>query len=161
MWCHLKGCKGDRNFLFPVHALSKVFRAKMMAALTKELSKTGAAIAQNVRKAAMSKDWVIYSRPPAKGVEKVLEYIGRYAYRVAICNSRIKDVTPEGLVTYDWKDYRAGGYATMDCSPPRTGRKCGKCNSSLEGHPSPKSGRKSHTCRYAGRKVGVSAYALT
>lgn len=109
VWRHLKGCKGGRNFLFPVHALSRVFRAKMMSALTAELSRTGAAIAKNIRKAAMSKDWVVYSRPPAKGVEQVLEYIGRYAYRAAISNSRIREVTPEGLVTYDWKDYRAGG----------------------------------------------------
>lgn len=108
-WHHLKGCKGSRGFLFPVNALSRVFRAKMMSALTAELSRTGAAIAKNIRKAAMSKDWVVYSRPPAKGVEQVLEYIGRYAYRTAISNSRIREVTPEGLVTYDWKDYRAGG----------------------------------------------------
>jgi len=109
IWHHLKGCRGNSNFLFPVHALSKVFRAKMLAALTKELAKTGTAIPKDVRKAAMSKDWVVFSRPPAKGVNQVLEYIGRYAYRVAISNSRIKSVTPGGVVTYDWKDYRNGG----------------------------------------------------
>ena len=109
IWHHLKGCRGNGNFLFPVHALSKVFRAKMLAALTKELSGTGTLIPQDVRKAAMSKDWVVFSRPPAKGVNQVLEYIGRYAYRVAISNSRIKSVTPGGVVTYDWKDYRNSG----------------------------------------------------
>jgi hypothetical protein len=57
----------------------------------------------------MEKPWVVYSRPPAKGVNQVLEYIGRYAYRVAINNSRIKDITPDGMVTYDYKDYRCGG----------------------------------------------------
>ena len=109
VWHHLKGGKGGRDFLFPVHALSRVFRAKMLSALTGELSKTGESIPRDTRKTVMSKDWVVYSRPPAKGVEQVLEYIGRYAYRAAISNSRIKEVTPEGLVTYDWKDYRAGG----------------------------------------------------
>ncbi len=108
-WRHLKGCKGSRNFLFPVHALSKVFRAKMLAALTKQLGKVQTVIPQDIRKAAMSKDWVVFSRPPAKGVNQVLEYIGRYAYRAAIANSRIRDVTAEGMVTYDWKDYRNGG----------------------------------------------------
>jgi len=108
-WHHLKSCKGSRNFLFPVQALSKVFRAKMLAALTKELATTGTAIPKDVRKAAMSKDWVIFSRPPAKGVNQVLDYIGRYAYRAAITNSRIRNVTSEGMVTYDWKDYRSGG----------------------------------------------------
>ena len=109
IWHPLKGCRGNGNFLFPVHALSKVFRAKMLAALTKELSGTGTLIPQDVRKAAMSKDWVVFSRPPAKGVNQVLEYIGRYAYRVAISNSRIRNVTAQGMVTYDWKDYRNSG----------------------------------------------------
>lgn len=39
----------------------------------------------------------------------MLEYIGRYAYRVAISNSRIVDYGAEtGMVTYDWKNYRHG-----------------------------------------------------
>lgn len=108
-WRHLKGCKGARNFLFPVRALSKVFRAKLLAMLTEALRKEGGFIPQGVRKRAMEKDWVVYSCPPAKGVGQVLEYIGRYAYRVAISNSRIRSVTKDGMVTYDWKDYRHGG----------------------------------------------------
>ena len=36
------------------------------------------------------------------------EYIARYAYRVAITNSRILDVT-DSNVSYDYKDYRKGG----------------------------------------------------
>lgn len=108
-WHHLNSCKGSRHFLFPVHALSKVFRAKMLAALTKELKKKEMTIPKEMRKAVMSKDWVVFSRPPAKGVNQVLEYIGRYAYRTAISNARISNVTPEGMVTYDWKDYRNSG----------------------------------------------------
>ena len=38
----------------------------------------------------------------------MLEYIARYAYRVAITNSRILDVT-DSNVSYDYKDYRKGG----------------------------------------------------
>ena len=38
----------------------------------------------------------------------MLEYIARYAYRVAITNSRILDVTGSN-VSYDYKDYRKGG----------------------------------------------------
>jgi hypothetical protein len=61
---------------------------------------------------------VVYSRPPAKGVNQVLEYIGRYAYRVAISNSRILDYDAnEGKVAYDYKDYRHGGcHKTMRMS---------------------------------------------
>ncbi len=106
VWHPLEGCKQAKDFLFPVQALSKVFRAKFMAMLTSALKDTGEAIPQNVRKQCMDKAWVVYSRPPAKGVNQVLEYIGRYAYRVAISNSRILDYTADGQVTYDWKDYK-------------------------------------------------------
>jgi len=107
VWHHLKGCKGDaRDFLFPVQALSKVFRAKFLSMLTAALKNENEIIPQDIRKQCMEKSWVVFSRPPAKGVDQVLEYIGRYAYRVAISNSRIKDYTPDGMVTYDWKDYK-------------------------------------------------------
>lgn len=113
-WHTLKGCRGTKGFLFPVRALSDMFRAKLMAMLTHALKQEDALIPQNVRKACFSKGWVVYSRPPAKGVTQVLEYIGRYAYRVAISNSRIKDVSADGMVTYDWKDYRnEGKHKTM------------------------------------------------
>lgn len=109
VWHHLKGCQTAKNFLFPVHALSKVFRAKFLSRLTAALKQEQILIPQCIRKQCLEKDWVIYSRPPAKGVNQVLEYIGRYAYRVAISNSRITDYTSDGMVTYDWKDYRSEG----------------------------------------------------
>ena len=107
VWHHLKGCKGNaKDFLFPVQALSKVFRAKFLSMLTSHLKENNEVITQDVRKRCMDKGWVVYSRPPAKGVNQVLEYIGRYAYRVAISNSRIRKYTSDGMVTYDWKDYK-------------------------------------------------------
>lgn len=62
-----------------------------------------------VRKQCFATAWNVHSRPPAKGVDHVIDYIGRYAYRVAISNSRIKSYTSDGTVTYDWKDYKHGG----------------------------------------------------
>lgn len=110
VWHPLDGCKQAKSFLFPVQALSKVFRAKFMAQLTSALKDIGKAFSDDIRKRCMEKGWVVYSRPPAKGVNQVLEYIGRYAYRVAISNSRILDYNPDdGKVTYDWKDYRQDG----------------------------------------------------
>ena len=79
-----------------------------MALLTRRLKEEGLVIADYIRKTCFDKDWVVYSRPPAKGVNQVLDYIARYAYRVAITNSRILDVT-DSNVSYDYKDYRKGG----------------------------------------------------
>lgn len=110
VWHQLKGCReGTKAFLFPVQALSPVFRAKFMAMLTSRLKEQQEVIPPDVRGKCFKKAWVVYSRPPAKGVSQVLEYIGRYAYRVAISNSRILDYNrATGMVTYDWKDYRHG-----------------------------------------------------
>ncbi len=69
------------------------------------LKKTNEKIPQDIRKKCMDKDWVVYSRLPAKGVNQVLEYIGRYTYRVAISNSRILNYS-DGMVTYNWKNYK-------------------------------------------------------
>lgn len=112
-WHHLKGCGGAaRDFLFTVRGMMVMFRAKLMAMLTRRLKEQGEVIPPDVRRQCFDKKkpWSLYSRPPAKGVGQVLEYIGRYAYRVAISNARILDYDAEsGQVTYDYKDYRHGG----------------------------------------------------
>lgn len=109
IWRELDGCVGNRRFLFPVRSLSLIFRAKFMNLLTGSLAEDDEIIPQNVRKEAFEKDWDIESRPPARGIDLVLEYIGRYAFRVAISNSRILNYTEDGMVTFDWKDYKNGG----------------------------------------------------
>ena len=107
VWHHIKGCKRS-DFLFPVAAMSTKFRGKFMSLLTRRLKEKDIVIEQSVRKHCFAKAWVINSRPPAKGVGQILEYIGRYAYRVAITNSRILDVTGS-QISYDYKMYRKGG----------------------------------------------------
>ena len=107
IWHHIKGCKHS-DFLFPVAAMSSRFRGRFMSLLTWRLKVDGIVIDQTIRKQCFSKAWVINSKPPAKGVNQVLEYIGRYAYRVAITNSRIVDVTGS-QISYDYKMYRKEG----------------------------------------------------
>lgn len=107
VWHPLKGCKGS-DFLFPVAAMSPKFRGRFMALVTRRLRQKGVVIDQAVRKQCFAKNWVVNSRPPAKGVTLVLEYIGRYAYRVAITNSRILSLTDQDIA-YDYKMYRKGG----------------------------------------------------
>lgn len=46
-----------------------------------------------------------YNRPPFGGPEKLLEYLGRYTYRVAITNDRIESYENH-QVTFRWRDYR-------------------------------------------------------
>ena len=58
---------------------------------------------------AKNREWRVYAKPPFGGVEKLLKYLARYAYRVAITNERIESyesVTHQ--VTFRWRDYRHG-----------------------------------------------------
>jgi hypothetical protein len=85
----------QRGFLFPVKALSRVFRGKFVAALTAQsvagnLPSVAEATQWARLKAALyAHDWVVYAKQPLGGPAQVLEYLSRYTHRVAISNERI------------------------------------------------------------------------
>ncbi|MGH6638641.1 MAG: IS91 family transposase [Polaromonas sp.] len=94
------------DFLFPVQAMSKVFRGKFLAALGKahqhnqiERDPQGDAVAWAERQHALYRhDWVVYAKTPLGGPAQVLEYLSRYTHRTAIGNERIKAITPAEVV---------------------------------------------------------------
>jgi len=108
------------NFLFPVKALSRVFRGKFIHYLQKaflagKLVFPGKAASLETEKGfsgfinqLWSKDWVVYSKQPFAGPEQVLDYLGRYTHRVAIANHRIKKVE-SGYVTFSYLNRKNGG----------------------------------------------------
>jgi len=86
-----------RGFLFPVQALSAVFRGKFVAALEEarcggrlrnDAALSGAAW-RLLKQRLYAHDWVVYAKQPLGGPAQVLEYLGRYTHRVAISNERI------------------------------------------------------------------------
>ena len=85
------------DFLFPVHALSRVFRGKFMAALATahrsgqiERDPQGQDEPWRARHRQLYKhDWVVYAKTPLGGPAQVLEYLSRYTHRTAIGNERI------------------------------------------------------------------------
>ena len=84
-----------KGFLFPVRALSKVFRGKFIAGLD-ALRRQGQlpdcldpAAWQGLKHGLYAHDWVVYAKQPLGGPQAVLEYLGRYTHRVAISNERI------------------------------------------------------------------------
>jgi hypothetical protein len=50
----------------------------------------------------------VYAKRPFAGPQQVLDYVGRYTHRVAICNHRLQDIE-NNQVSFQWKDYRNGG----------------------------------------------------
>jgi hypothetical protein len=112
------------GFFLPVRALSRLFRRLFLDELhaafaASELGFFGelAALARPAAFARRLRDlrrveWVVYAKPPFGGPEQVLAYLGRYAHRVAIANSRLVGVADTG-VAFRWKDYRHHGKAKV------------------------------------------------
>jgi hypothetical protein len=91
------------GFLFPVQALSRVFRGKFLAALQQAaaagaLPRDPAVGAQALRereRALRQHDWVVYAKTPLAGPAAVLDYLSRYTHRTAIGNERLLAIEGE------------------------------------------------------------------
>lgn len=107
--------KNGYRFLFPVKAMSVVYRAKFLETLKTFLAnKTVIPEAGTDTKALINdmykKDWVVYAKAPLAGPHAVIEYLGRYTHKVAISNHRLSSINDEdGSVTFAYKDYRSIG----------------------------------------------------
>ena len=86
-------------FLVPVEALSVIVRAKICAAVKK------AGLLGQVPSTVWKKPWVVQCQPAGQGLQ-VLEYLGRYVFRIAISNSRIERIE-DGQVTFRYRDNRS------------------------------------------------------
>ena len=116
-WDGQRWVAARRNFLFPVRALSRVFRGKFLDFLSKAFrqgqlnfpGKFGPLQTpsgfQELLTRLRSKEWVVYAKKPFGGPEVVLDYLGRYTHRVAIANSRLRDIA-DGRVTFAYRDRR-------------------------------------------------------
>lgn len=58
------------------------------------------------------KNWVVNIQAPFGNPAKVLEYLSRYVFRIAISDRRIIDVK-NGKILFSYKDYRTGLYRKM------------------------------------------------
>jgi hypothetical protein len=93
----------SNKYLFPVKALSKVFRAKYVQQLRENGIEDKALL-----ESLFQSDWVVYAKRPFGGPVQVIEYLGRYTHKVAISNHRFQQVTDTG-VSFTYKDYRESG----------------------------------------------------
>jgi hypothetical protein len=108
-----------RDFLFPVRALSTVFRAKYLAGLHEAFAQqrlqfggaTGPLAEGRAFEAWLNQvrtqDWIVYAKAPLAGPRQVLSYLGRYTHRVAISNERLVALKDD-QVLFQWRDARQG-----------------------------------------------------
>lgn len=107
------------GFLFPVRALSAVFRGKYLEALKHTYNRgelhfagtTAPLCAPGAFRLFLAQlrghDWVVYAKPPFAGAAQMLAYLGRYTHRVAIANHRLVSFD-DGQVCFRWRDYAHG-----------------------------------------------------
>lgn len=95
-----------KNFLVPVKALSKIFRAIFLERLGQQLPHI------TIPYTARRSKWVVYSQPALAGTDKVLEYLGRYLQRIAITNRRILSLD-DARITFRYKDTHDSQWKTM------------------------------------------------
>ena len=104
------------EFLFPVQALSKVYRGKFLQSLTDahrsgeiERDPQGDEAPYRQRHRALYRhDWVVYAKAALGGPTQVLEYLSRYTHRTAIGNERIGTLT-EAQVAFTVRADDGGG----------------------------------------------------
>jgi hypothetical protein len=97
--------KRSPHFLFPVQALSRVFRGKFLQALVqaepsgvlaRDPAQTPAE--RRLRLAALRRhDWVVYAKTPMAGPAAVLDYLSRYTHRTAVGNERLLGIEGDAV----------------------------------------------------------------
>lgn len=108
------------KFLFPVCALSVVFRGKFIEALKAAYYRGKLIFPEEYTHLEdpvmfeswidelVARDWVVYTKVPFAGPEEVVRYIGRYTHRVAISNARLISMD-NGKVRFNYKNYKKKG----------------------------------------------------
>lgn len=116
---HSQWIAGGAQFLFPVKAISVVFRAKYLDGLTKLLEENALDVPPSLAelnetsgrcrwlRKLRRKPWIVYSKAPFAGPRKLLDYLGRYTHRAAISNHRILS-SDGGEVTFAYRDRKDG-----------------------------------------------------
>lgn len=111
-----KWINSENDYLFKIEVLSSLFKQKFLSLLKKEDLKLPKHLShlKNMKnmndflRPLYNKDWVCYIKKANGNPEYIIKYIGRYSYRVAISNERIKNITDKE-VTFEYRDYKDNG----------------------------------------------------
>ena len=101
----------DKDYLFKVQVLGSLFKGKFLYYLKHEFENLILKDMKDLKsfnrflEPLYNKTWITYIEPPKGGPENVIEYVGRYSFRVTISNERIKNIR-DGYITFESKDYK-------------------------------------------------------
>ncbi len=102
-----KWIKSNNKFLFPVKALSVIFKAKFRD----NLKKISPVIFKQIPPEVWARGWVVNSIPVGNG-SHAMKYLAQYVFRVAISNNRLIKCE-DGFVTFKYKDSKTNIWKTM------------------------------------------------
>ncbi|VAW44956.1 Transposase, partial [hydrothermal vent metagenome] len=106
--------KYNSKFLFPVKAMSKVFRGIFVAKLKRTYYAGSLEVSDELKDSRLfenhidnlvSRKWVIYMKSQFKSSAKIVEYMARYTHKSAISNSRIISID-NNTISFKYKDYK-------------------------------------------------------
>ena len=102
----------NNDYLFKVQVLGSLFKKKFLAYLKHNFNDLKLNYDINNIKSfnkflepLYNKTWITYIEPPKGKTENVVEYVGRYSFRVVISNQRIKNIEND-KVTFEYIDYK-------------------------------------------------------
>jgi hypothetical protein len=111
------------DFLFPVRVMARLFRGKVLDAITRAYDRgqlhldgpaahlADAATFARCKDALWRTDWVVYAKRPFGDADQVFRYLGRYTHRVGISNQRLVSAGDNAVV------FRTKGAATCTVAP--------------------------------------------
>jgi len=106
--------KYKSKFLFPVKAMSRVFRGIFIAKIKKAYYDGSLEVHNELKNSnyfenfidnLVSRKWVIYMKSQFKSSTKIVEYMARYTHKSAIANSRIISID-NNVIRFKYKDYK-------------------------------------------------------
>ena len=103
-----KNSHSQGKYLFPVKAMSLVYRARFVAGLRKIAETKNIILPKQLTDKLFEKQWVVYAKKPLNNPENTIEYLGRYIHKIAISNHRIIDIK-DNIISFWIKNYKNEG----------------------------------------------------
>jgi len=107
-WVNLKK-DTHQGYLFPYAVMEPLFKKYFLRNLNRMVLDGEVKIEnqlwwRQIKPKLYEKPWVVYAKSPMGSVLQVVEYLSRYAHKVAISNHRILEVGDQ-IVKFQYKDY--------------------------------------------------------
>lgn len=103
-----KETRTEGKFLFPVKAMSQVFRARFVSGLREFAKEENICLSKSLTDKLFEKEWVVYAKRSFKNPNSTIEYLGRYIHKIALSNHQIVDVE-NNEISFLQKNYKNEG----------------------------------------------------